>query len=553
MERKQFIETFSLRAFSDPVIFNSRKKKGSIMLTGKTGTASVAGNSCVKTKTGLFLVCIFFFVACAKKDALVDAGDGSIITTDAAIAIQAPVVSATAEGSSETGANEEDLLANSAFSSTVKITFDGLSAAVENTVSGVTVNVSGADVTVQSTVAGVAYEVMGTTTDGMLKIYSDKKYKLTLNAVSIKNNDGPAINIQSGKRAFIALNGVSNLEDGAVYAESTEDQKAAFFSEGQLIFSGDGVLNIAGNSKHALASDDYIRFISGSFNITKAAKDAIHTNDAVFIDGGTFNIKASSDGIEAEEGQIIINAGNITINAVDDGIAASYETDNTIDPYIVINGGSINITTTGSGGEGIESKSVLTVNGGDIYIKAVDDGINAGKAIYINGGNIVSYSTTNDGIDSNGTLTVTGGRVFAIGARSPEEGFDNDNNTFKITGGLLIGAGGSTSLPTAGVSTQASAILGSGNAGTVYSVLNSDNEEALTFKSPASFTTLLLSSNKFSPGKTYKLVSVSDISNASDFNGLYLAGSFSNPTQVSGFALTSIVTRIGGSVGPGGR
>mgnify|MGYP000986728659 CR=1 FL=1 len=507
----------------------------------------------MKTKTCLSLICIFLFVACAKKDALVDAGDGSIITTDAAIAIQAPAVSATAEGSSETGANEEDLLTNSTFSSTVKITFNGAAAAVENTVSGVTVNVSGADVTVQSTVAEVAYEVTGTTTDGMLKIYSDKKYKLTLNGVSIKNNDGPAINIQSGKRAFIVLNGVNNLEDGAVYAESTEDQKAAFFSEGQLIFSGDGVLNIAGNSKHALASDDYIRFISGSFNITKAAKDAIHTNDAVYIDGGTFNIKASSDGIEAEEGQIFINAGNIEINVTDDGIVASYETDNTIDPYIVINGGTINITTTGSGGEGIESKSVLTINGGDIYIKAVDDGINAGKAIYINGGNIVSYSTTNDGIDANGTLTVTGGRVFAIGARSPEEGFDNDNNTFKITGGLLIGAGGSTSLPTASVSTQASAILGSGNAGTVYSVLNGDNEEVMTFKSPASFTTLLLSSSKFNSGKTYKLVSVSDISNASDFNGLYLAGSFSNPTQVSSFALTSMVTRIGGSVGPGGR
>ena len=44
-------------------------------------------------------------------------------------------------------------------------------------------------------------------------------------------------------------------------------------------------------------------------------------------------------------------------------------------------------------------------------------------AIYINGGTIVAYSTTNDGIDSNGTLTVTGGRIFSTGAKSPEEGF----------------------------------------------------------------------------------------------------------------------------------
>lgn len=230
---------------------------------------------------------------------------------------------------------------------------------------------------------------------------------------------------------------------------------------------------------------------------------------------------------------------------------ASYDTDNTIDPYVVINGGTINITTTGTGGEGIESKSVLTINDGEIYIKAVDDGINAGDAIYINGGTIVSYSTTNDGIDSNGTLTVTGGKIFAIGAKSPEEGFDCDNNTFKITGGLLIGAGGATSSPTASVSTQASAILGSGNSGTIYSVLDSDNAEVMTFKSPASFTTLLLSGSKFSSGKNYRLVTVSTVSNASEFNGLYLGGTFSNPTLSSSFTLTSMVTKIGGSTGPG--
>ncbi len=491
-------------------------------------------------------------VSCTKDDLTDDTEEGTTITTDGAVTINASTTSGTPEGSKETGANADDLLANSTFSSTVKIAFNGASAIVENTVAGVTVAATGADVVIESTVSGVAYEVTGSTTDGMLKIYSDNKYKLTLNDVSIKNNDGPAINIQSGKRAFIVLSGTNTLEDGTTYASYTEDQKGTFFSEGQLIFSGEGTLNIVGNNKHGIASDDYVRIQSGIIKITKAASDGIHANDAVIIDGGTLDITASSDGIEAEKGQIFINDGNITINVADDGIVASYETDNTIDPYVVINGGTIHITTTGEGGEGIESKSTLTINGGDIYIQAVDDAINAGTAIYINGGNIVAYSTTNDGIDSNGTLTVTGGRVFAIGARNPEAGFDCDNSTFKITGGLLIGVGGTTSIPTANVSTQASAILGSGNSGIIYSVLDSDNGEVVTFKSPTSFTTVLLSSNKFSSGKTYKLVSVLEISDASNVNGLYLGGTFSDPILSSSFTLTSIVTRIGGSTGPGG-
>ena len=57
----------------------------------------------------------------------------------------------------------------------------------------------------------------------------------------------------------------------------------------------------------------------------------------------------------------------------DKGIAATYDTDKTIDPYLTINGGNININSTG--GEGIESKSVLTINNGTITTKTTDDGL----------------------------------------------------------------------------------------------------------------------------------------------------------------------------------
>lgn len=125
-------------------------------------------------------------------------------------------------------------------------------------------------------------------------------------------------------------------------------------------------------------------------------------------------------------------------------------------------------TTGGEGSEGIESKNVMTINGGDIAVYAYDDCLNASNNITINGGSVYCYSTGNDGVDSNGTLTITGGTVVASGTTSPEDGFDCDQNTFKITGGTVLGIGGGTSTPTANSCIQRSVIYGgSGSAGNI--------------------------------------------------------------------------------------
>lgn len=71
--------------------------------------------------------------------------------------------------------------------------------------------------------------------------------------------------------------------------------------------------------------------------------------------------------------------------------------------------------TGGEGSEGIESKSVLTVNEGTVAALCYDDCMNASNSIVLNGGNIYCYSSGNDGIDSNGTLTITGGGDRIVG------------------------------------------------------------------------------------------------------------------------------------------
>jgi hypothetical protein len=502
--------------------------------------------------TTLLLLAVLLGCSKEKEDEIVgDDGNGE---ASSSIVIDSTTVGkGTAEGNTGTAENEDDILANSIFSSTVTIAF-GNTVTITNPLaaSGVSIVETNGDVVVTSSAAEVEYVLSGTTTNGSVKIYSDKKYKLTLSGVNITNTDGPAINLQSGKRAFVVLNDntTNTLADGATYtASGTEDMKATLFSEGQLIFSGNGSLSLKGNYKHAICSDEYVRVISGNIAITSAKSDGIHTNDAFIADGGTITMATSGDGIQCEEGYIVINNGTFNINVVDKGITASYDTDATIDPYLTINGGTITINS--SVGEGIESKSVMTINNGTITTKTADDGLNAGTFIYINGGNIYAYSTSNDAIDSNGKIAVTGGKVIAVGASAPEEGFDCDRNTFKITGGILVGVAGATSIPTASVSSQASVILGGGTLNQLISIQSTDGAEALTFLVPRTFTTMLFSSPKLKVSTTYKIFTGGSVANGTSFNGLYTSGTYSGGTQSSTFTTSSLVTKVSGSVGPG--
>ncbi|MES2828236.1 MAG: carbohydrate-binding domain-containing protein [Bacteroidota bacterium] len=461
--------------------------------------------------------------------------------------------SGTAEGSLEVGANADDLIANSTFSSIVSVNF-GTTTTITNPLAstGVTITQSGGDVTITSTATGVDFQLSGTTTNGSVKIYSEKKFKTTLNNVSITNNDGPALNIQSSKRNFIELTAGStnNLTDGTTYAASAEDQKGTIFSEGQIIFTGTGALNVKGNFKHAIASDDYIRVVSGTITITGAVTDGFHSNDAFIADGGTIKVTATSDGIEAEEGHVIINDGNLNFTTGDDGIAASYEgADATIIPYVNINGGTIVIKSTT--GEGIESKGVLTINKGNVSTTTYDDGINAGKAIYINGGSIYCYATNNDAIDSNGTLTVTGGIIVAIGANQPEASFDCDARAFKITGGTLVGIAGATSGPSA-TSSVRSVVMGSGAPNSIIHLEAADGTEALTFLVPKSYTTLVFASAKLKAGTTYNVYTGGSVTNGTTFNGLYSDGVYNKGTKATTtFSTTNVVTQTGGSISRG--
>ncbi len=347
-----------------------------------------------------------------------------------------------------------DFIENYAPKNTVVITYKEGKASYTGKPSGVNVIVNGNHVTVTSAKKDIAYTLKGTTTNGSFKLYSDKKAQVTLDGVSITNPTGAALNIQSGKTMMIKLaDGTTNyLEDGKSYTlEGTEQQKGTLFSEGQLVFSGNGSLNVKSNYGHGIVSDDYVRVRGGNITIN-SVRDGISTSDRFIMYGGVVNITAQQDGIDVDEGYIEIGAGQLSVNAVDEGITASYEGDEDtgivdplITPYIDIKGGLIKVTTTGDKGHGIRAMSSLSMSGGIVQVvtkgagsKALmaegDMSLAGGKVTVVAGGNALYESDVDDlsssaAIRSKGTLSITN---MTIGAKCTGSGSKGINNVGNI-------------------------------------------------------------------------------------------------------------------------
>lgn len=213
---------------------------------------------------------------------------------------------------------------------------------------------------------------------------------------------------------------------------------------------------------------------------------------------------------------------------------------------MTVNSGTITVNCSNDGGEGLESKSTLTINGGDIQITTYDDCINASSHIQINDGNMYCVAKGNDAIDSNGTITIAGGFIIAQGTGTPEGAFDCDNNTFKITGGTIIGTGGSSSSPSSS-STQYS-IKYSGTSGTAICIKNSSGNTILLYKMPT-YSSASGSSMEFFfsdpqlKGNTFTFYYGGTITGGTTVNGYNTGGSYSGNSSKS-VTVSSVTTTV---------
>ena len=390
-----------------------------------------------------------------------------------------------------------------------------------------------------------------------------------------------------------------DLEGTESTGETTEHEDE---DTGNFYISGGKItVNCTATAAKGIKSAGDINITGGTFNITTTGGGTWDTDDLetkaacgisadgnINISGGTIASTATGSGGKGIkcDGFLTITDGEITVktsgglyynNGTTENTNYTGNTDNVNSDYysspkgikaglktqsgnsytysggIVITGGTIDVTTTGRNGEGIESKNTMEISGGQITVNSYDDAINAAQDLTINDGYVYAHANNNDGIDTNGNCYIKGGLIFAIGASSPEVGIDANSEEQKklyFTGGTLVAIGG---LESGSSLSQACYSTSSWTKNTWYALTYGN--ETFAFKTPSSGGSALVVSAASTPS-LMKGVTVSD--GTSIFGGVGYTGA-----TVSGGSSVSLSNYSsgggnnpggpGGGGGPGGR
>ena len=395
----------------------------------------------------------------------------------------------------------------------------------------------------------------------------------------------------------ITINGgdITITASGATVMETVDGVNdpsycSAIVTDGEVHLNGGNLtitLPTSNNGGKGISADGSVFINGGTVNITTAGSGAAYTvsgstkdsyscscikSDAhLYITGGDITCSSSGaggKGIRADSSIVIgaVNAADslLTLNVSTSGARFTVsgggggwpgpggDNSDYCNPKAIRSGGNLTInsgiitvtcTQSGEGGEGIESKNILNINGGQLEISSTgDDAINAANYLYINGGTTYATSTNNDAIDCNGPMYITGGFTIAAASHTPEEAFDCDNYTFGITGGTIIGtapSGNMWSAPTTSACTQHVLKYTHTGNNAIQLIRNSDNAVILTFKVPAisggggwpggggsSSALMTFSSPEFVQG-TYTLKYGGTITGGTNFHNYYTGATYS--------------------------
>lgn len=163
------------------------------------------------------------------------------------------------------------------------------------------------------------------------------------------------------------------------------------------------------------------------------------------------NVDTSAAGanlILAENSKNIVNGSHVAKIYKDaEGEKKLVKQDGAVYSYMSMNVYGPGSMTINADNEGLDTELHLTIFGGDIAIRAGNDGINTNEdgvsVTAIHGGTLrilAGLAEEGDGIDSNGYLVIYGGTVISSAHPAADAGLDSDLGSF-IHGGTVIALG----------------------------------------------------------------------------------------------------------------
>ena len=200
-----------------------------------------------------------------------------------------------------------------------------------------------------------------------------------------------------------------------------------------------GTVNISGTSDDGIQCD-----LDGDTSTGETADHEDEDSGNMYITGGAITINCTAiaaKGIKSA-GDIFIS-GDPVINVTTSGIGTWDEDDLetkaacgiSADGNINISGGTLSLTSTGSGGKGMKCDSILTISGGDITIATTG-------GLYYNNGTTenTNYTGNTDHISSS----------YYSSPKGIKAGLKTENgNSYTYTGGMVI-SGGNIKVTTTG-------------------------------------------------------------------------------------------------------
>lgn len=366
--------------------------------------------------------------------------------------------------------------------------------------------------------------------DGNLNIYTDT-YSDYSEAVAADNSGSSASSVGTPPDMNNTQNNGNMGNPPDMNNNSSNPGMKGNFGGGNRTANGMPGNNSSGNSSKKSYSTKGIKAES-EINISGAAINISSTDDGIHANSDSGVLETGEDG----KGIISISGGTITISTGDDGIHADKE--------LNITDGYINVLTSYEGLEAI----TINISGGQSFIYAADDGINActgdGSStplINITGGyiDVTTGSGDTDAIDSNGSYTQSGGMVLVKGGSSSGQvsgSIDVDGN-ITITGGTCIALGGICETPVNSVNAYVFSSV-SFNAGS-YSVKDSSGNEIISFTLNNSYSNGWICASALTTNTEYTLYcdgsSLTNWTQSAGTMGASNAGGFgSNPGGFNG-------------------